>query len=337
MKVVVLYGNSTSQDLSLFEIENEWQRAAALADIPLVMRHYETFPTPEEFNSLVDKDADALLGVWITDRFLNKKFYDSHPDLTYIAGLAHGFQQIDWKQSRDRGITITNTPYGEYTIAEYAFSLLLEICKKTETSCRYVKNTDWNAANDKPYTFAITRQIELYKKTLGVVGLGKIGLHSAEIGRAFGMHVLGYNRHRKDDSEYSFIEQVPLDELFMKSDVITLHVSLNTETEHMIDRAAFEKMKDGVIIINTARGALIDENALCDALKSGKVYAAGLDVLTNEPPESGNPLIACSNALITPHIAWLPKTCRLRQISMAVETYRSYLDGKPVNVINGKF
>ena len=177
-------------------------------------------------------------------------------------------------------------------------------------------------------------QIELYDKTIGVIGLGAIGFAFAKMAQGFGMHVLAYSRHKKTGAEYDFIEQVSLDELLARSDFISLHTPHTTATEHMIDQDTIARMKDGVILINTARGALIDEQALADALATGKVLAAGLDVLTDEPPVCGSPLLTAPNTVITGHIAWLTRESRIRAIDMAIDNFRCYLEGHPVSIIN---
>ncbi len=336
MKVLALYGDSTSEDLTVDEVLEQWKCLEEIPGVELKLRYYSKFPSPEEFNSLVDEDTEALLGVWIMKDFLNRDFYDRHPRLKYIAGLAHGYQQLDWELSRSRGIVITNTTYGEHTIAEYTMALLLEICKRTEKSCRYVRNREWEKCEGRSYMYAPSKQIELYGKTFGLIGLGKIGYNTARLAHAFGMKVLAYNRTAKTGPDYDFIEQCPLDRVLEQSDIISLHIALNSGTHHFINGDAVARMKDGVIIINTGRGALIDEAALVAGLKSGKIYGAGLDVMEQEPPAEGNPLLNCENALITPHIAWLPKTCRIRQISMAVDNFLAYLGGNPESVINGK-
>lgn len=332
-KVIVIYGNPGSVDITLEEVLNEWQKISLLPEVTYELRHFDSFPTPEAFSAAMDKDVTAILGAWITDGLFNQAFYDSHPRLRYIGGLAHGYQELDWQLSRDRGIVITNTTYGEHTIAEYAFALLLEICKQPAFCSHHLKTTDWSQKAHK-YMRAPVRQLELYQKTFGVVGLGSIGYHAARIAQAFGMRVVAYNRSPKSGAEFDFLEQLPLDEVLAQSDVVSLHVALNDQTRGLISREAIARMKDGAILINTARGALVDEAALADALRSGKLTAAGLDVLTNEPPQADNPLLPLENALITPHIAWMPKTCRMRQISMAIDNYAAFLRGSPVSVIN---
>ena len=175
---------------------------------------------------------------------------------------------------------------------------------------------------------------EIQGKKLGVIGLGAIGFAFAKMAQGFGMHVLAYSRHKKTGAEYDFIEQVSLDELLARSDFISLHTPHTPATEHMIDQDTIARMKDGVILINTARGALIDEQALADALASGKVLAAGLDVLTDEPPVCGSPLLTAPNTVITGHIAWLTRESRIRAIDMAIDNFRCYLEGHPVSIIN---
>lgn len=334
MKVNVILGKPTSTDITTEEMLHEWEMLKAIPDVTYSVKRYSTFPTAEEFNELIDADADAALGVWITKKFLTENFFKSHPRCKYIAGLAHGYEDMDFELSRKYGVTITNTAYGASTVAEYAFALLMDICHKVELHSRYIKNTKWWEPDAPKYMYALTKQLELCNMTLGIVGLGKIGWHAAKIGHGFGMKIIAYSRHKKEGPEYDFIEQVSLDELYERADVISLHAPLNASTRQMINREAVAKMKDGVIIINTARGSLIDEAALVEGLKSGKIYAAGLDVISEEPPAKPLPILEQENATITGHIAWLPKSSRLRQVSLAIDNYRCYLEGHPVSVIN---
>ena len=175
--------------------------------------------------------------------------------------------------------------------------------------------------------------MELYEKTVGVIGLGGIGYAFAKMANGFDTHVLSYSRHKKVGEKYDFIEQVSLDELLERSDVISIHCPLTEETFHMINKEAIEKMKDGVIIINTARGDIIDEEALYDALMKRKIYAAGLDVVSGEPRSSKSKIFYCNNALITRHIAWLPKEARFRAIDIAVDNLVNWMQGHSTSVI----
>ena len=237
--------------------------------------------------------------------------------------------------TRKRGISISNTIYGSQTIAEYAFALLMDVCHHIGTHDTRIKTIDWSVPeNHNEFCKSVTRQIELYDKTIGVIGLGAIGFAFAKMAQGFGMHVLAYSRHKKTGAEYDFIEQVSLDELLARSDFISLHTPHTPATERMINQDTIARMKDGVILINTARGALIDEQALADALASGKVLAAGLDVLTDEPPVCGSPLLTAPNTVITGHIAWLTRESRIRAIDMAIDNFRCYLEGHPVSIIN---
>ena len=236
--------------------------------------------------------------------------------------------------TRRYGVTITNTAYGANTIAEYAFALLLDICHNIERQNRYVKDTKWWEPNAPKYMYAIEKQLELYGLTMGIIGLGKIGYCTAKIAHGFGMKVIAYDRSKKTGSDYDFIEQVSIDELYSRADVISLHSPLTSETKGMINKESIAKMKNGVIFINTARGALVNEPDLVEALNSGKIYAAGLDVISEEPPKSDLSILHCDNAKITNHIAWLPKSSRLRQVSLAISNFESYLKGTPVSVIN---
>ncbi len=335
MKVNVLLGKPTSGDITREDMLNQWALLKTIPDVEYEVKEVQGFPTPEEFNSIIDKDCDAVLGCWITKKLINEHFFETHPNCKYIAGGAHGYEQLDWAMTRSYGVTITNTAYGESTIAEFAFALLMDICHKVSLHSDYIKNTDWLNPNHPKYMYALTRQLELSGMTLGIFGLGKIGYHAALIGRGYGMKVIAYSRHKKEGAEYDFIEQVSFDELLARSDVISLHAPLNPSTENIINKKAFSKMKDGVILINTARGKLVEEEALIEALKSGKVYAAGLDTMVEEPPTKPNELLKLDNTTITGHIAWLPKSSRLRQASLAVENYKKYLEGHPVSVING--
>lgn len=335
MKVNVILGNPTSTDITTEEMLHEWEGLNALPGVTYTVKRYTTFPTVEEFNTLIDADADAALGVWISKKFLTEDFFRTHPKCKYIAGLAHGYEEMDFSVSRRYGVTITNTAYGASTVAEYAFALLLDICHKVELHSQYVKETKWWEPNAPKYMYAKTKQLELCDMTLGIIGLGKIGYCAAKIGAGFGMKILAYSRHKKEGSAYDFIEQVSLDELYARSDVISLHAPLNASTRQMINAQSIAKMKDGVILINTARGALVDEDALAEGLRSQKIYAAGLDVISEEPPTRPLPILSLENATITGHIAWLPKSSRLRQVSLAIDNYRCYLEGHPVSVVNG--
>ncbi len=335
MKTLVLLGKPTSSDITIEDMLEQWNNLGKISGIEYVIKRYDKFPSVDEFNLLIDVDAEAVLGVWITKNFLNEAFFQSHPKIKYLAGLAHGYEEIDFEMTRKYGVTITNTAYGANTIAEYTFALLLDICHNIERQNRYVKEHKWWESDAPQYMYATEKQLELYGLTMGIIGLGKIGYCTAKIAEGFGMKVVAYDKYPKSGSEYNFIEQVSLDELYAKADVISIHSPLTTQSKGMINKESISKMKDGVIFLNTARGALVNEADLVEALNSGKIYAAGLDVISEEPPKTDLPILHCNNAKITSHIAWLPKSSRLRQVSLAISNFQSYLDGNPTSVING--
>lgn len=282
----------------------------------------------------VVSDLDAVVGMWLADDILTEEFLVKHPNLKYISTMAHGFGRMDVEATKRHGLTVTNTVYGDVTIAQFAFGLLLDICHGIAANDHYYRYEKWLPENKGKRGLAVTPQIELYQKTFGIIGLGSIGLWAARMAQGFGMKVIAYSRHKKTGPEYDFIEQVSLDEIYERSDVIDIHCPLTEETRGMIDQKAFAKMKDGVIIINTARGAIIDEAELIKALDSGKVYAAGLDVVAGEPLQEPCELMKCKNTRITEHIAWLPVESRIRSIKIACENFLNWKDGHPTSVVN---
>ena len=191
---------------------------------------------------------------------------------------------MDKALTQKYGVTVTNTIYGAEAIAEFTLGLLFDICKNVQTNSDIVKSTDWTDPQPGSWFIPATRQLEISGKTIGIIGLGNIGFQLARKSDALGMHVLGYSRTYKEGLAYQFIDQVSLEQLLEESDIISINTPLTSETYHLIDRAAIDQMKHGVILLNTARGEIIDELALTEALKSGKIYAAGLDVLSEEPP-----------------------------------------------------
>lgn len=282
----------------------------------------------------VAKDLDGLIGIWITDGLISDELLTQHPRLKYLATTAHGFGKIDKEICKKHHATVTNTVYGDVTIAQYAMALLLEICHNIGGNDAYYKHQKWMQNNTERSFAVVTRQIELYQKTFGIIGLGNIGFWAAKMAAGFGMHVIAYSRTKKIGKEYDFIEQVGIEELYERSDVISIHCPLTEKTEKMIDASSFQKMKDGVILINTARGAIIDEPALVDALKRRKVYAAGLDVLSGEPLKEPCELMYCKNTKITEHIAWLPVESRIRSIQLASQNFINWKEGHPTSVVS---
>lgn len=279
-------------------------------------------------------DADAVIGLFVAPGIITKEFLDRHPRLRYIATLSHGFGSCDKEEIKRRGITYTNTVSGDVTIAQYAMAMLLDLCNNVAIHDDFYKHKIWSTPGAaKNGVKILTRQFELYGKTIGIIGLGSIGYRMAVMAQGFGMKVIAYSRHKKCGDRYAFIEQVTLDELLKKSDVISIHCPLTEESRNMIDADAIAKMKDGVILINTARGEIIDENALKDALDSKKVSAAGLDVVCGEPLDGPIPLMQCDNTRITQHIAFATPEAKIRAIEIAADNLINWYKGTPTSVI----
>lgn len=254
------------------------------------------------------------------------------PGIKYIGVLATGYNVVDAEAARAKGIPLSNIPtYGTQAVGQFAIALLLEICHHIGHHSNAVHGGRWESCPD--FCFWDHPLIELAGKTMGIIGFGRIGKVTGAIAKAMGMSVVAFDEH-PDDAGRGIAEYVSLDELFSQSDVITLHCPLFPSTEGMINRDSIAKMKDGVIIINNSRGPLIVEQDLADALNSGKVYAAGLDVASAEPIRNDNPLLKAKNCIITPHISWAPIESRRRLMGIAVDNLKAFMDGTPVNVVN---
>lgn len=252
------------------------------------------------------------------------------PNLRYIGVLATGYNVVDIEAARKRGVVVTNIPaYGTDAVAQFAFAMLLEIAHHVQHHSEAVKAGRWTSQKD--FCFWDYPLIELAGKTMGIIGYGRIGQATARIARAFGMHVIAYDVSQQ--SEYSDV-YVDLDTLLGTSDVISLHCPLFESTRGIINKQSISRMKDGVILLNNSRGPLVVEQDLADALNSGKVYAAGLDVVSEEPIKADNPLLSAKNCLITPHISWAPKESRQRLMDIAVNNLKAFLQGKPQHVVN---
>ena len=288
----------------------------------------------EELGELAvyDYTPDSLIGERIGDAELvltNKtpiiaQMIESKPNLKYIGVLATGFNVVDIESAGRQGIVVTNIPsYGTAAVAQYVFALLLELCHHVAHHNDAVQQGRWT--NGRDFCFWDYPLIELAGKTMGIIGYGKIGRAAADIARAFGMKVVAYDVCATDE------ELVSLDELLAVSDVISLHCPLTKSNTGMINKDTIAKMKHGVMIINTSRGPLINEVDLREALISGKVMGAALDVVAVEPILTDNPLLGLKNCMITPHIAWAPKESRQRLMDVAVENLKAFLSGAPVN------
>ena len=317
MKIVVLDGYTENPgDLS-------WSGFEALGELTV----YERTPV----DLIIGRIGHAQ--VVVTNKTpISIETLDACPQIRYIGVLATGCNIVDMAAARNRGIPVTNIPtYGTNAVAQFAIALLLEICHHVGDHDQAVRAGEWEKHQD--FSFWNYPLIELDGKTMGIIGFGRIGQATARIAAALGMSVIAYdaieNEHGRKIAKY-----LPLDELLQTADVISLHAPLVPETEGIINKRSIAKMKDGVILLNNSRGPLIVEQDLADALNSGKVYAAGLDVVSSEPIKADNPLIQAKNCIITPHISWAPRESRQRLMDTAVNNLIQFLAGQPVNVVN---
>ncbi len=254
------------------------------------------------------------------------------PKLKYIGVLATGYNVVDVAAAKERGIPVTNVPdYGTPSVAQHTFALLLELTQHAGHHARTVLDGRWVRSAD--FCYWDSPLVELHGLNFGVIGFGKIGRAVTKLADALGMKVLVHNRSEPAELPAHF-EFVPLDELLARSDVVSLHCPLTADNQQFINAARLARMKPSAFLLNTSRGPLLDEQAVADALNSGKIAGAGLDVLSVEPPKVENPLLTAKNCLITPHIAWATRAARSRLMDIAVENIRAFLSGTPRNVVN---
>lgn len=319
MKISVIDGYTENPgDLS-------WDGLRALGDV--VIYDHSTKDEAEVIRRIGDAEI-----VVANKSPISRRVLDACPNAKYITIQATGYDPIDYVYAREKGIPVSNVPtYGTASVAQFAIALLLEICGHAAHHSDAVHAGRW--AESGEWTFWDYPMIELAGKTMGIIGFGRIGQNVGRIAKALGMNVIAFNRSRSAEGA-EIAEYVELDELLHRADVISLHCPLFPETRGIINRETISKMKDGVIIINNSRGPLVVEQDLADALNSGKVYAAGLDVVSSEPISADNPLLKAKNCLITPHISWAPKESRQRIMDCTVENIRAFQAGKPQNVVN---
>lgn len=253
--------------------------------------------------------------------------------IKYIGVLATGYNVVDIEAAKERGIIVTNVPaYSTASVAQMVFAHILEICHHVAHHDRTVKEGRWQNCPD--FCYWEKPLIELDGKVMGIIGYGRIGQAVAKVAQAFGMKVIAYSPRIRKELENENMRYVELDELFAQSDIISLHAPLFESTRNIINKESISKMKESVIIINTSRGPLVNEQDLADALNSGRIYAAGVDVVSEEPIKTNNPLLKAQNIFITPHIAWAPKEARVRLMNIAMENIESYIAGSPINVVS---
>lgn len=292
---------------------------------------YDRTPFPNGNNSDIISRAKGADIVITNKTPLNAETIAAlRPELKYIGILATGYNIVDVAAAKSAGVPVCNIPtYGTTAVAQFTMALLLEMCHHAGEHSISVKNGDWSHCSD--FCYWKYPLVELAGKTIGLIGFGRIGRSVAKLSAAFGMTVLSYDPLT---CEPALAEPVTLDELLSRSDVISLHCPLFDETRKIINRDTISRMKNGAMLINTSRGPLIDEDALVEALGSGRISCAALDVQSSEPPPENSPLNRLPNCILTPHIAWAPKESRKRLMDIAAENIRAFLEGKPQNIVN---
>ncbi len=260
----------------------------------------------------------------------DKDMINSLPNLKYIGLTATGYNNVDLKVASEKGIVVTNVPgYSTVDVSQHVFAFILHHANKIDVYDSTVKRGDWIKSETFCYfNYPLT---ELFGKTLGIIGFGSIGKRVAEIAKAFGMRVLVYTRTKPENSPYEIVDK---ETIFKESDYLTIHSPLNEQTKNLINKETLSLMKKSAVLINTARGPVVDENALKDALNNGVISHAYLDVLCVEPMSKDCPLLDAKNLTITPHIAWAPKESRQRLIDIVAQNVQAFLDGKSQNVVN---
>lgn len=320
MKIVILDGYTENPgDLS-------WAALEALGELTV----YDRTPVGDEAE-IIRRIGDAQI-VLTNKTPISRAVLDACPQLCFISALATGYNVIDVAAAKEKGISVSNVPtYGTASVGQFAIALLLEICHHIGHHSEAVHAGNWEHNAD--WCFWDYPLIELSGKTMGIIGFGRIGQSTGTIAKALGMNILAYDSY-PSDSGRALAEYVNLDELLAGSDVIALHCPLFPETQGIVNKDTIAKMKDGVIILNNSRGPLVVEQDLADALNCGKVYAAGLDVVSSEPIKGDNPLLNAKNCIITPHISWAAKEPRQRIMDTTVENVKAFLSGTCVNVVN---
>ena len=304
--------------------EIDWSRFSEFGDVTKYER-----TLPEEAAERIG-DADI---VFLNKTVITKETLEKCKNLKFISVIATGYNTVDVKAARELNIPVSNVPsYGTEAIGQHAFALLLEITNRVGHHDSEVRKGRKN--NDRDWCFWDYSPIELENKTMGIIGLGRIGKITMRGALAFGMKVLAYDSFEDRSLENENMKYCDLDTLLKESDVIALHCPLFPETENLINKDTISKMKDGVIIINNSRGGLVVEEDLADALNSGKVYAAGLDAVREEPISMDNPLLGAKNCYITPHISWAAIECRQRLIDYSLDNLRAFTEGKQKNIVN---
>lgn len=318
MKIVVLDGYAANPgDLC-------WDELKTLGECTIYDR-----TAPQEVLARA-KDAEVLL---TNKTVLSREHIEALPALKYIGVLATGYNIVDVDAARQQGVVVTNIPaYSTDSVAQMVFAHILNIAQQVQHHSEEVHRGRWTQSPD--FCFWDTPLIELRDKKLGIVGLGNTGQQTARIALGFSMKVMAYTSKPATQLPAEILKADSLDQLFAECDVVSLHCPLNASTQSLVDARRLALMKPTAILINTARGPLVDEQALADALNEGRIYAAGLDVLSTEPPRADNPLLTARRCYITPHIAWASTAARERLMHIMLENLRAWMKGETINCVN---
>ena len=316
MKIIILDGYTLNPgDIS-------WAGFEALGDFSMYDR---TSP-----DKIIERSGNAEI-ILTNKTIINKEIIVQLPKLKYIGVLATGYNIVDVNAANERNIIVTNIPsYGTNSVAQMVFALLLELTQNVGHHSNSVRSGGWSESED--WCYWDRPLVELDDLTMGIIGFGRIGKATADIARAFGMRVIA-NDTGKTKSNSDWVKIVDQETIFRESDVVSLHCPLTPDNKHFINSTKINLMKKTAFLINTSRGLLINEVDLANSLNCERIAGAGLDVLSEEPPEETNPLLSAKNCIITPHIAWATRAARQRLMDIAVRNLKSFLNGKPVNVI----
>jgi len=318
MKIIVLDGHTLNPG------DNPWDDVARLGELVVHDR------TPPE--QVVQRAAGAEI-VLTNKTVLGADAIGALPALRFIAVLATGYNVVDVAAARRRGIPVSNVPeYGTSAVAQHTLALLLELCHRVGDHARAVADGAWSRAPD--FCFWLAPPVELGGRTIGIVGLGRIGRRVAALAHGLGMRVIANGMSRREPLDYPGFAWRSIPELFAEADVVSLHCPLTGDNARFVDRTLLGRMKPGALLLNTARGGLIDEPALAAALAAGQLAGAAVDVLSSEPPHPDNPLLHAPNCVVTPHIAWASLPARRTLMAATAHNIAAFLAGNPINVVN---
>jgi len=318
MRIVVLDGYTLNPG------DNPWDEVAALGELTVYDR------TPRD--RIVERARDAAI-ILTNKTPLSAETLDMLPNLEFITVLATGYNVVDVAAARARGIPVSNVPvYGTESVAQFVFALVLELCHHVAAHSASVERGDWS--NSADFCYWNTPLIELAGKRMGIIGFGRIGRRAGELAHAFGMEVLASDVSPGRDPAYAPFAWRSIEEVFAEADIVTLHCPQTPENAGFVNAALLGRMQRHAFFINTARGGLVNETDLADALNRGAIAGAAVDVVSSEPIAPGNPLAGARNCLITPHIAWATLAARRRLMKTTAENIAGFIQGTPINVVN---